>query len=224
MKIIARNIRFSFKFIKLFFVDKIMVSNLLCDESVAKSAGKLNGVIIELGADIKNNYRKYAVNCQKYYLSNIKREQKILYIDIMNMCLKNNGVDNFISVAMLEHLSNPFAAITEIRRALKKNGKLLLVVPWQYPFHSAPDDYIRFSLSALKSMLKDFNIIEVEMIGNYWSALALFLQHKSNKSGINFFFYFPLYFLSFIIYWLSSLKSKSDNDPILISVLAEKNE
>ena len=66
------------------------------------------------------------LNCR--YYSNKLAYQYIL--DTSNLYkIKDNSYDAILSSHSLEHLANPIKALFEWKRVLKKNGKLLLILP-----------------------------------------------------------------------------------------------
>lgn len=143
----------------------------------------LVGKIIELGATQSGNHKRFAQTETDYVLSNISNEPGCLYLDAMDMTLKDQSVDGFVSVASLEHMPDPCLALREVYRTLKPGGKLLLVVPFMYPFHAAPSDFFRFTDRGVAVMLNRFRILHAEAMGNRFSTCALFLQKPFAWAG-----------------------------------------
>lgn len=83
--------------------------------------------------------------------------------------------DLVICLEVLEHVSNPFAAIQELYRVLKPNGTIILTTPFFNGYHGKSNsnmtdvshshnsypDYWRFTEEGIRFILKDFNHIEV---------------------------------------------------------------
>lgn len=172
----SRHLPLSLKSILDYMLGHVTPARCLNDLVIADMMPNLNGTIIEIGATNSGNHKRFANPNNEYILSNISNEEDCLYLDAMNMSLSNNSVDNFVSVAMLEHIPNPRKVISEIHRTLKPGGKLLIVVPFMFPFHAAPSDFFRFTDKGLAVMLKEFDIIHAEALGNIFSTCALFLQ------------------------------------------------
>lgn len=54
---------------------------------------------------------------------------------IFSLPFKNNYFDSVVISEVLEHLENPHKALLEVRRVLKKNGRLILLIPgYSYTF------------------------------------------------------------------------------------------
>ena len=70
--------------------------------------------------------------------------------------------DSAVLTQVLEHIFNPDEFLSEINRVLKKNGKLLLSVPFVWDEHEQPRDYARYSSFGISHILKEhgFKIIE----------------------------------------------------------------
>lgn len=71
------------------------------------------------------------------------------------------GQDAFsavICLSVLEHCGDPFAMARNISRLVKPGGTLFLSVPWVWSIHGYPDDYWRFTPSAVKLLFPDFHM------------------------------------------------------------------
>lgn len=107
-----------------------------------------------------------------------KRSAKVTYIgDVTNMhMIKNDAYDTLLCLAVLEHVSDPFSAIKEMRRILKKDGTCILSAPHIARLHEEPHDYFRYTHYGIKALLEKngFRIIEIEKNGT----LLSFLGHQ----------------------------------------------
>jgi SAM-dependent methyltransferase len=180
----ARALPFGFKGMCDYLCGKITPARALTDSAAADIIPLLNGNIIEIGGSM-DYYARYANAKSTYDISNITGDPRFLYLDAMNMHLTDDSVDNFVCISVLEHIPDPFKAIAEMRRTLKKGGKLLLIVPFIYPFHADPSDFYRYSDKGLAVMLKGFHIRRAESLGNIFSTLALLLQKPFRASFVN---------------------------------------
>jgi SAM-dependent methyltransferase len=135
------------------------------------------GPILELGA-AADYYKHFAPPCQRYFTSNIAPGCD-LRLDMTNLNLPDNSADALVSVFALEHIYDFGAAINEQKRVLKPGGRLLLVVPFLYYYHAAPDDYFRFSGPALDRLLSPLHILVKQPLGGRWLLLAELLHEKA---------------------------------------------
>tara|TARA_Y100001958_G_C21059930_1_gene423091 strand:- start:70 stop:744 length:675 start_codon:yes stop_codon:yes gene_type:complete len=76
-----------------------------------------------------------------------------------------NRYDKIICIAILEHVYDPFKAVFNLKRMLKKNGKIYGYVPYLFYYHAPSDlkfqDYFRFSKDALAYLFRDFTDVEL---------------------------------------------------------------
>jgi SAM-dependent methyltransferase len=143
------------------------------------------GAIIELGAG-DDYYRQFAAAGQRYEITNLDSGDR--HIDMTNMALADNSVDAFVSVFALEHIYDHHCVVQECLRCLKPKGRLLLAVPFMCYYHAAPDDYFRFTRSALDRMLSPFNVLKAFSLGNRELLVSMCYHEKaamgSKKSAL----------------------------------------
>lgn len=81
--------------------------------------------------------------------------------------------DNVVCLEMLEHDSDPFRSMTEIRRVLKIGGTIALTVPGiGFPKHDYPSDYWRFTADGARVLLSMFDKVEVKEDRDHIFAVA----------------------------------------------------
>lgn len=90
--------------------------------------------------------------------------------------IKDSEFDNVLCTEALEHFYNPFLAVKEITRVLKKGGLLILSTRFIFPLHEVPHDYFRFTEYGLRHLLKEFEILELVEDGNTMETLAVLYQ------------------------------------------------
>ena len=73
---------------------------------------------------------------------------------------EDNTFDLVISGQMLEHCSNPFKSVTEMKRVLKVGGRLALAAPSAGPRHDAQDGW-RFMDDAFRFIAEDIGGIKI---------------------------------------------------------------
>lgn len=82
-----------------------------------------------------------------------------------NEAMPDEYFDVVICTEVLEHTLQPFNAMNEIHRILKKWGKLLLTTPYNFRIHGPLPDCWRFTEYGLKALLKNFSEVNIQELG-----------------------------------------------------------
>lgn len=86
-------------------------------------------------------------------------------LDLHNLDLPDASVGTALLFDTLEHVERPWVAIAELVRVLTDHGVLVLSVPFNFPIHSHPNDYWRFTPEAVRSLLHGFGEVWVRPVG-----------------------------------------------------------
>lgn len=83
-----------------------------------------------------------------------------------DLCQTNDKIpacrfDVVVCTEVLEHVLNPFAAISEVRRVLKPGGLLLASSPFNFRIHGPLPDCWRFTEHGWRSLLTGFEGIDI---------------------------------------------------------------
>lgn len=116
---------------------------------------KSNNLILNVGA----GYRK----CKSRYFSldNIINTEIFNYPTTDIVCdgntlpFKNDSFDVVLSLAVLEHVKDPFNHANELLRVLKPNGILYVDVPFLQPYHGYPYHYYNMTTAGVKNLFGD---------------------------------------------------------------------
>jgi len=101
--------------------------------------------------------------------------------DVRDMKIADASYDAVLCLAVLEHVSKPWVAISEMRRVLKPGGILLCYVPFLSPYHAMPGyygDYFRFTDDGIRSLLDGWTDVEIEPVRGPVETLAHLLPGK----------------------------------------------
>jgi len=91
--------------------------------------------------------------------------------------LPDASVVRIISDTVLEHVTDPVAAVEEMYRLLVPGGLAYVAIPFLYPYHSSPNDYQRFTKDGVINLFHDFEIVEIGVRSGPFSALTAYLNH-----------------------------------------------
>ena len=115
-----------------------------------------DGLILDNGCGLRNVYYENVINFEivDYPTTDV--------IGIGEKLPFKSGVfDAVFSLAVLEHVKNPFECAKEIARVIKPNGILYAAVPFLQPFHGYPDHYYNMTSSGITNLFsKEFEILE----------------------------------------------------------------
>ena len=97
--------------------------------------------------------------------------------DATKMPFKNDTLDGAVSESLLEHVPDAYLIACEMVRVVKPGGYIYVSAPFIHPYHTSPDDFNRWTLSGLKHMFRDLEIVETGVRSGPWSAFLLFLAY-----------------------------------------------
>ena len=132
----------------------------------------IRGTVLSLGSGDDTDgegstYRHYFRSATSYTTSEVTKSVHCdLVIDIRAMPeISDESFDCVYCSGVLEHVDNLTAALDEITRILKRNGTLLLGLPFRQPLHLGPQDFWRFTEFGIRHLLKShFEINELAPI------------------------------------------------------------
>lgn len=117
------------------------------------------GVVVDVGCADRWVERHLPVGCTYIGIDYWATGRKMygakpdVFGDAALLPLPSASVDTVVMFEVMEHLRDPDAAASEIRRVLRPDGTLLLTIPFLYPIHDAPHDYQRLTLHGLRRTL-----------------------------------------------------------------------
>lgn len=176
---------------------------------VTKCSQYITGNILDVGCGSKP-YLEQFTKSNSYvgleYDSPILKEKK-LDVDFTyngkDFPFEDNHFDSIVCFQVLEHVFEPEQFIAEIKRVLKKNGRLLITVPFCWDEHEQPFDYARYSSFGLKYLLEKNNfqvIYQQKTLANFSSIIQIIILYLYKKIPkvkyinyvVSFFIFFPL--------------------------------
>jgi SAM-dependent methyltransferase len=99
-----------------------------------------------------------------------------------NLPMADATYDLVLCSQVLEHISEPVAALREIRRVLKPNGQAWVSAPLFYEEHEAPYDFHRYTQFAWRRMAAEagFSVESLEWLEGYYGTISYQLTMASN--------------------------------------------
>ena len=121
-----------------------------------------DGLLLDCGAGRRSTYYANVVNFEiaAYDTTDVLGVgEELPFLD--------HSFDAVFSLAVLEHVKDPFKCAAEISRVLKPGGTLYCVVPFLQPVHAFPHHYYNLSAQGLKNLFdQHLNIDAQEIIAS----------------------------------------------------------
>lgn len=166
------------------------------------------------------------------------RTRPQVFCDAAQLPFVDATFETVLLLDTLEHISSPDQAVLEAARVLKRDGKLLIAIPFCYPVHDAPHDYQRFTESGLRSRLQRAGLAvnDIQPIGGGVEAGSLAICISLSQSAINAFEKksWKIIFAPLVIvvvpainiggWFLSLLFPENQLQPLAYYVIAERNK
>jgi SAM-dependent methyltransferase len=83
--------------------------------------------------------------------------------DVAALPIEDESVELIINIAMLEHVADPKSVVGEMHRILKGGGRVICYLPFMVPFHAAPNDFQRWTITGIKNLFSSFHHLEVSI-------------------------------------------------------------
>ena len=86
--------------------------------------------------------------------------------------------DAVLCTQVLEHVADPLAVLSELRRVTRPGGQLLLTVPLVWPLHEEPYDFFRYTSHGLRHLLTTarFEVVSITARNGCFTTLAGLLR------------------------------------------------
>lgn len=170
-----------------------LVHRIFLEHLHRAAADHARGVLVDVGCGRKPWLSVFSPYVEKYVgVDHVDTLHSLDHADVVadayDTTLAAASADTVVSLAVLEHLEDPLAALQEMRRVLRPGGKLLLTVPMFWHVHEAPRDFYRYTPFALRYLLQraGLEVVEIAPMSGFW---VTFLQEfcywlRPNERGI----------------------------------------
>lgn len=106
------------------------------------------------------------------------KEAGILYGDVMALSFPDGSFQSVVCFEVLEYVSEPQKAIDEMYRVLKKDGTVVLSVPFMFRVH---EDKLRYTAPYLRALFARFDIVSFDVVGGSYTVALTILWGKIKK-------------------------------------------
>lgn len=137
-------------------------SNSYREESLTLIDKHQDGCILDCGAGMRKIYYDNVVNFEiaDYDTTDVRGVGEMLPF-------KDNSFDAVFSLAVLEHVRDPFLCAREISRVLKPGGDLLCTVPFLQPMHGYPNHYFNATQQGIRELFEQDIDIHTHKVRKY---------------------------------------------------------
>lgn len=96
---------------------------------------------------------------------------------------KDNSFDAVVSIAVLEHVRDPFICAQEISRVLKPGGELYCSVPFLQPYHGYPHHYFNATHQGIQRLFED--VLDIRDVSSGGAGHPIFTLHWLLRSWVH---------------------------------------
>ncbi len=149
---------------------------------------KIDGNVLDLGGDRRSGYHELIKGNHQISVVNINKGcEADLNFNIEQAFPVNSEIyDAILCVNVLEHIFNYQNVLNESFRILKHGGKFIGAVPFLFNVHGSPDDYFRYTKSALEKMFKQAGFQNAAIMELGSGVFSVIFQLKYGFFRINF--------------------------------------
>jgi len=92
-----------------------------------------------------------------------------------------------IATEVLEHVSDPLAALRELRRVLRPGGQIIITVPFVWELHEEPYDFFRYTRYGLQHLLVAAGFVDERVfdLGGYFSVIGQLVKNFGSITGVS---------------------------------------
>lgn len=151
------------------------------DETIGLIESCADGLILDVGAGYRPVYYSNVVN---FEMMDYPTTDVIGVAD--RLPFKDDSFEGVISIAVLEHVKDPFRCAAEIARVIKPGGWLKCCAPFLQPLHGYPHHYFNMTHEGLRTLFEPHLTIErQEVTGPTHPIWAIAWQLRSWSQGLS---------------------------------------
>lgn len=119
----------------------------LLDRLLNRYRETFSGVVLDIGGRNRGRFNKPKTFVDKWIFADINPEYKPdIVLDVANMKqIEDSSIDVICACELFEHVAEIEHGLDECARVLKKDGTMILSVPFLCAIHADPSDYQRWT-------------------------------------------------------------------------------
>jgi SAM-dependent methyltransferase len=178
-----------------------------------KAVHQANGVLLDVGCARRPYEMVFSPYVRRYFGADyppgaarrkVPNEKIDVWVDAHWLPIADSSVDTVLCLEVLEHLAAPWLAVGEIARVLRRDGIVIVTVPFLFPVHGSTDRF-RYTPAGLRLLLAANGLTVVDLAGRgaFWAffsqSLNQYIQVGLFRSNLIF---YRLYVLFRPLFWI----------------------
>ena len=130
---------------------------------------ELSGKVLDIGGRKSSNYHQLIQGNPKWTVANLDTDSECdITMDAeKHFPFDDESFDHILCLNLLEHVYDVRNVLSDSYRCIHAGVKMIIVTPFLIPVHGCPHDFRRFTMDALRKMLKEtgFEITHTKTLG-----------------------------------------------------------
>lgn len=147
----------------------------ILDKLLEEDKHYYKGVVLDIGGRDRGKFQKPKDKVEKWIFADVEEKHNPdIVLDVENMDkFGTESIDVINATELFEHVENPEKGLRECYRVLKKDGVIILSVPFLHPIHADPFDFQRWTEGKWRKVLEEigFEIEKFEIMGRYFTVM-----------------------------------------------------
>jgi len=152
-----------------------------------------NQTVLDIGCYNKWAKQYLPPSCQYYGLDyyetavNWYRSAPDVYGDALALPIAPESFNVVILIDVLEHICDSRRLLDQIHQVLKSDGKVIMSLPFLYPLHDAPRDFVRLTIHGVEHLAaqSNFDIEVCDPLGSPIVTSVFLLNVALAKTAVN---------------------------------------
>jgi SAM-dependent methyltransferase len=161
---------------KINYYFRISNRRKILDRLQFKYSNEYIGVVLDIGGKDKGSFIKPKDKVEKWLFADIVAENNPdIILDVADMqTIKSESIDVVNAIELFEHVENIDKGLAECYRVLKKNGKIIISIPFLAHIHADPNDFQRWTYTKWTKELEklNFTIQSIDINGRFFTVLS----------------------------------------------------
>lgn len=166
------------------FIRRKLLPSLCEDFNIEKRYEELSKLLAQeskiliIGAGEKITYYKNKFPHCEVITSDVHNQFKPDYVfDGHFIPFVDNCFDMVLAAQVIEHTINPWKFCQELQRVTKIGGLLQIEAPQNFPYHSEPYDFFRFTFTGMRSLFSQCEVVNTEITEGNASIVAVTISN-----------------------------------------------